>query len=41
MALDTGVRYLAFYAWGSHDPANLAVGIWCLFVVLWNPRRNA
>ena len=45
MLLDTsnaiiGAVNLGFYAWGSHDPANLAVGIFCFFAALWNgPRR--
>lgn len=31
-----GALNLGFYAWGTpHDPANLAVGIFCLFSVLW------
>jgi hypothetical protein len=35
-----GAINLGFYAWGSHDPASLAVGIWCLFAVLWQPGRQ-
>lgn len=36
-----GALNLSFFAWGSHDPSNLAVGIFCLFVALWNgPRRD-
>lgn len=30
-----GAINLGFYAWGSHDPASLAVGIFCLFAALW------
>ena len=37
-----GLANLAFYGWGSHDPSNLAVGIACLFLVLWGgPGRHS
>jgi hypothetical protein len=34
-----GAFNLGLYAWAPiHDPANLAVGIFCLFAATWNPR---
>lgn len=33
-----GAVNLGFYAWGTHDPASLAVGIFCLFAASWEPR---
>jgi len=32
---------LGYYAWGTHEPQNLAVGLFCIFVALFaDPRKS-
>ena len=36
----SGSVNLAFYAFGDHAQANLAVGLFCFFAALWNGPRK-